>query len=151
MRAKLSWMKERQAPLDPARTFGISEHPFGDVDDVGKACLNQLVVEPGRADAARADQRDGRVAFAVYELVQSIDEVVTSHIKRLSAFSITSLFPLVGSANVDQCDFTSFGQFMGLVRGDELPCDLLGDQSVCLLYTSPSPRDRTRSRMPSSA
>ena len=31
--------------------------------------------------------------------------------------------------------------------------DLLGDQLLgdCLLYTSPSPRDRTRSRMPSSA
>ena len=26
-----------------------------------------------------------------------------------------------------------------------------GDFSICLLYTSPSPRDRTRSRMPSSA
>ena len=25
------------------------------------------------------------------------------------------------------------------------------DNSICLLYTSPSPRDRTRSRMPSSA
>ena len=24
-------------------------------------------------------------------------------------------------------------------------------RSICLLYTSPSPRDRTRSRMPSSA
>ena len=27
----------------------------------------------------------------------------------------------------------------------------LGDKYTCLLYTSPSPRDRTRSRMPSSA
>ena len=27
----------------------------------------------------------------------------------------------------------------------------LDDLGVCLLYTSPSPRDRTRSRMPSSA
>ena len=27
----------------------------------------------------------------------------------------------------------------------------LDDPKVCLLYTSPSPRDRTRSRMPSSA
>ena len=27
----------------------------------------------------------------------------------------------------------------------------IGDARVCLLYTSPSPRDRTRSRMPSSA
>ena len=29
--------------------------------------------------------------------------------------------------------------------------DLLLDSKACLLYTSPSPRDRTRSRMPSSA
>ena len=29
--------------------------------------------------------------------------------------------------------------------------EMLGDYKTCLLYTSPSPRDRTRSRMPSSA
>ena len=29
--------------------------------------------------------------------------------------------------------------------------DLYEDYKACLLYTSPSPRDRTRSRMPSSA
>ena len=29
--------------------------------------------------------------------------------------------------------------------------ELLLDNESCLLYTSPSPRDRTRSRMPSSA
>ena len=29
--------------------------------------------------------------------------------------------------------------------------DINGEALVCLLYTSPSPRDRTRSRMPSSA
>ena len=28
---------------------------------------------------------------------------------------------------------------------------ILGRDNICLLYTSPSPRDRTRSRMPSSA
>ena len=33
---------------------------------------------------------------------------------------------------------------------DELGNDLVPDY-ICLLYTSPSPRDRTRSRMPSSA
>ena len=30
-------------------------------------------------------------------------------------------------------------------------CDFLGIAWSCLLYTSPSPRDRTRYRMPSSA
>ena len=29
--------------------------------------------------------------------------------------------------------------------------DQFGEAGICLLYTSPSPRDRTRSRMPSSA
>ena len=29
--------------------------------------------------------------------------------------------------------------------------DIMNDKQRCLLYTSPSPRDRTRSRMPSSA
>ena len=41
-------------------------------------------------------------------------------------------------------------------RGDRLVIDrrfvrLGGNNEFCLLYTSPSPRDRTRSRMPSSA
>ena len=30
-------------------------------------------------------------------------------------------------------------------------CKLIAEKNNCLLYTSPSPRDRTRSRMPSSA
>ena len=36
---------------------------------------------------------------------------------------------------------------------DRVEYDLKNDQThpTCLLYTSPSPRDRTRSRMPSSA
>ena len=38
---------------------------------------------------------------------------------------------------------------LGAKSGDTLT--LLGDDFTCLLYTSPSPRDRTRSRMPSSA
>ena len=36
-------------------------------------------------------------------------------------------------------------------EGTKLDIDDQADKSICLLYTSPSPRDRTRSRMPSSA
>ena len=42
----------------------------------------------------------------------------------------------------------------GDLRGEIKPCGCAeeGDMGgLCLLYTSPSPRDRTRSRMPSSA
>ena len=43
-----------------------------------------------------------------------------------------------------------------LQRGRRFTEDLLAENErlrfqICLLYTSPSPRDRTRSRMPSSA
>ena len=57
------------------------------------------------------------------------------------------LTPAVGNARVN-------------ARGDELGPggkivkkreEVLEDYYSCLLYTSPSPRDRTRSRMPSSA
>ena len=43
-------------------------------------------------------------------------------------------------------DFLSAGKL-------ELPGSMIGAvrDRACLLYTSPSPRDRTRSRMPSSA
>ena len=40
---------------------------------------------------------------------------------------------------------------LGKLAG-QADCDAMIDQGMrCLLYTSPSPRDRTRSRMPSSA
>ena len=40
---------------------------------------------------------------------------------------------------------------VGLVGGIWYAATRGGDDETCLLYTSPSPRDRTRSRMPSSA
>ena len=33
----------------------------------------------------------------------------------------------------------------------QIPNEVMTSYKACLLYTSPSPRDRTRSRMPSSA
>ena len=39
----------------------------------------------------------------------------------------------------------------GEVKLKIYPGGVMGDDKACLLYTSPSPRDRTRSRMPSSA
>eukprot|EP00656_Telonema_subtile_P054135 TRINITY_DN8003_c0_g1_i1.p1 TRINITY_DN8003_c0_g1~~TRINITY_DN8003_c0_g1_i1.p1 ORF type:complete len:158 (+),score=28.56 TRINITY_DN8003_c0_g1_i1:88-561(+) len=43
------------------------------------------------------------------------------------------------------------GAMPGEGEVEALQTALRGDGTLCLLYTSPSPRDRTRSRMPSSA
>ena len=50
------------------------------------------------------------------------------------------------------CSTTQIADFARQIVGDdwEVQCVLAPGQD-CLLYTSPSPRDRTRSRMPSSA
>ena len=39
----------------------------------------------------------------------------------------------------------------GIARGKAVPATKFSRQKSCLLYTSPSPRDATLSRMPSSA
>jgi hypothetical protein len=44
-----------------------------------------------------------------------------------------------------------FNQVVGLMSASLLVGAAANLVYVCLLYTSPSPRDRTRSRMPSSA
>ena len=50
-------------------------------------------------------------------------------------------------------DFTAAGKILGKISGSrELTVDVLKEWFYyCLLYTSPSPRDRQKSRMPSSA
>ena len=57
-----------------------------------------------------------------------------------------------GSGDTDEPDLLEFENFFG----DPSSGIVLGEwktayKGICLLYTSPSPRDRTRSRMPSSA
>ena len=50
-------------------------------------------------------------------------------------------------------DYIDFGNCFATVESiyEEKENPLTGEKEPCLLYTSPSPRDRTRSRMPSSA
>ena len=63
--------------------------------------------------------------------------------------------PLNGDWNwVGSASMTAFSGPWGQTYASNLTPDRetgIGNWSACLLYTSPSPRDRTRSRMPSSA
>ena len=54
----------------------------------------------------------------------------------LIALGLAMVFGLLGVMNMAHGEFVMLGAY---------------SVYVCLLYTSPSPRDRTRSRMPSSA
>ena len=64
-----------------------------------------------------------------------------SHIFLLEGHPVTAHAKLLNS------ELVSFKQD----RLDEISNSIVEMSKICLLYTSPSPRDRTRSRMPSSA
>ena len=68
----------------------------------------------------------------------------------LAKFPKISFF--CNSASIPEISLGTFQQPSYLKQID-IPGEKLtyGDLDICLLYTSPSPRDRTRSRMPSSA
>ena len=55
-----------------------------------------------------------------------------------------------GSGLFETTDLTTFQTAWGDVKKKD-DSVFISQEEVCLLYTSPSPRDRTRSRMPSSA
>ena len=66
------------------------------------------------------------------------------------AFCVTSLYPKKPEAEVAELVadfFCSISEKFTPITDSDLP----PHQNCCLLYTSPSPRDRQKSRMPSSA
>ena len=70
-----------------------------------------------------------------------------------------TLPPSLNSARGKKLNLTNLGEFCGtrsgqgmhMARGKDVAMSLPADVDLCLLYTSPSPRDATLSRMPSSA
>ena len=73
--------------------------------------------------------------------------------KLINVFSTTKINPLIGAAGVSAVPMAArVVNKVGLEYNSQnhLLMHAMGP-NICLLYTSPSPRDRTRSRMPSSA
>ena len=64
--------------------------------------------------------------------------------KMVAAFHDTTADFIIGAQRRDLVTGTMF-------KGIQEACDIFGLFYSCLLYTSPSPRDRQKSRMPSSA
>ena len=56
-------------------------------------------------------------------------------------------YALLDRYNVSRETCLDFEKFISMIKSENDKINIIG----CLLYTSPSPRDRTRSRMPSSA
>ena len=75
-------------------------------------------------------------------------------IRHFKLDDIKSSLSEVGVEGMTITEVKGFGRQKGhteMYRGNEYAIDFVPKVKVCLLYTSPSPRDRQKSRMPSSA
>ena len=63
----------------------------------------------------------------------------------------TTLRMIAGLEDISEGDLVIGGKRMNDVEPKDRDIAMVFQSYACLLYTSPSPRDRTRSRMPSSA
>ena len=77
--------------------------------------------------------------------------------KSIRLFLVLLSFPIFSNPNIEEVVVT--GSHNKNLEQDSDPLQIFTQKdyknfntaNICLLYTSPSPRDRTRSRMPSSA
>ena len=98
----------------------------------------------------------GLIGILFHQFLRSFDFIfgssATARLERFASTDRRGVTDRVGDSIVDKLGFSfdswkhelMWAQLGGLYEGRTVG-------SVCLLYTSPSPRDRTRSRMPSSA
>ena len=85
------------------------------------------------------------VSSATVELAAEALQCEGKRIAKTMSFLIGDQPILIVTAGDTKIDNAKYKHFFGA------KAKMIPGNEVCLLYTSPSPRDRTRSRMPSSA
>ena len=126
--------------LDHVRTY--YDTVFDDLSS--ETQLEDAATVHAEADRNRSIRVYGAEGFHVGKLREALEleqetgarpsVVIVDGAERLAATDVKALRELAAETDLEL--------WLGVACGDE---------KVCLLYTSPSPRDRTRSRMPSSA
>ena len=89
-------------------------------------------------------------ADAQINLIEGLDRILSTYPEELSATAADSLRELGVTVQTNKL-VTEIADDYVLVKDTKTGEQTLIPTYTCLLYTSPSPRDRTRSRMPSSA
>src|SRR5664280_524696 len=84
------------------------------------------------------------------EIVREAEAIFHGHLKRVG-LKQTGQRGVILRTFLDTRDHLSTDELYRLVKKHDERIGFTTVYRTCLLYTSPSPRDRTRSRMPSSA
>ena len=101
-----------------------------------------LVLLPSCSEKGPAERLGERIDSAVESMTEELDEVAKKTSKRLDEAAKKT------SKKLDEAAKKTSEKLDEAAKKTSKKAE---EVSSCLLYTSPSPRDRTRSRMPSSA
>ena len=110
-----------------------------------------FTVAAGVTTSTAANTKSQDLVTGMY---QNVGKGKFTLIARGSAVGMNAQLSVGGIALHNDLPIPYFGATGGLSVNDHVVCSQVmagGRVEFCLLYTSPSPRDRTRSRMPSSA
>ena len=129
-----------------------SAHFFGFF--IGCWWAPRLVGTVGHSRAFAAFTAAGTIGILAHMMM--VDPIAWAGLRILSGLCVAGCYTVIEAWLQDRATNAVRGRAMGTYRivdtlgslGAQL---VIGVLAPCLLYTSPSPRDRTRSRMPSSA
>ena len=124
----------------------IFEH-FGDIfGDSGSPF--ESFFGGGRSRGATKGQRGSNLRIKVSLTLEEVAKGIT---KKIKVKKQTACDTCGGSGAKDASSVSTCGTCRGAGYVRQVKSTFLGQMQTCLLYTSPSPRDRQKSRMPSSA
>ena len=137
-----------QGPIAPLSDFANEQHyevpaEFFDLILGPRAKYSCCYFEDGECDLELAENVSLQQTCERAELVDGQDVLELG-----CGWGSLTLF---AAEKFPNCNFTAISNSASQRRHIEHRAQQLGLNNICLLYTSPSPRDRTRSRMPSSA
>ena len=148
----LSVMALEDHGLKPENGEVLVTGAAGGVGSVATAILAKLGYEVACV-TGRPETADYLTGLGATKIVAR-EEINETTKRPLEAETWAGCIDAVGSAMLarvlGQMKYGSSVAAVGLAGGADLPASVV-PFLLCLLYTSPSPRDRTRSRMPSSA
>ena len=131
----------------------LSKPEISKIENLAEDFLNQWTSHGNDLQAGVNLPYDRFIVLGLNESIQSTSgcsiDASVRFIQSLEAdFDIVLLDKMnVTFKNQNTIDHIPLNEFRNKAKRKEVAPDVI----VCLLYTSPSPRDRTRSRMPSSA
>ena len=128
--------------------WAISKSPdlsaLGAADKLSRAEYIDLILRGGFPEIRELETRQRNRQYQSY-VDSVVDRDVADILRIRKTDALRKLIDQIATRTAEETNTTTLSRLIGIER------KTIEDYIDCLLYTSPSPRDRTRSRMPSSA